>query len=414
MRSVFLAAACVAVAAASAGTSTSPAASIAIPQRAAATPSIAARGPLVVVAFSASAESGATDIFAAVSHDGARTFAAPVRVNDVAGDARVNGEQPPRVALRDDRIVIVWTSKGTKGTRLLEARSEDGGKTFSHAAVVPGSDAAGNRGWENADGRYAVWLDHRELAQDETTMTAMHHEHASASKPDGVAMAQKSKLYFASLDGSLAPHAITGGVCYCCKTAIADAADGSIYLAWRHVYPGNFRDIAFTLSHDGGRTFAPPVRVSEDKWMLEGCPDDGPAMAVDAQKRVHLVWPTLVANGGQGDPTIGLFYATSVDDRAFTPREHLPTKAVAHHPQIAIAADGSPVMAWDESENGVRRVILARRHTAVEHGAYVTRDVVSGDAGGVYPTLAIAGDATVVAWTSGKADSTIAVERFAR
>ena len=411
MRSVLLAAACVAVAAVSARMSTPPVVSIAVPQRAAATPSTAARGPLVVVAFSASAVSGATDIFAAVSRDGARTFAPPVRVNDVAGDARVNGEQPPRVALRNNHIVIVWTSKGPKGTRLLQARSEDGGKTFSHAAIVPGSDAAGNRGWENADGQYAVWLDHRELVQDEPTMTAMHHEHMSASKPDGVAMAQKSKLYFSSLDGSLAPHAITGGVCYCCKTAIADAADGSIYLAWRHVYPGNFRDIAFTLSHDGGKTFAPPVRVSEDKWMLEGCPDDGPAMAVDAQTRVHLVWPTLVADGGQGEPTIGLFYATSADGRAFTPREHLPTEAVAHHPQIAMAADGSPVMAWDESENGTRRVVLAHRRPGSGRGAHVTREVVSGDTGGVYPAIAIAGDATVVAWTAGTSPSTIAVRR---
>jgi len=30
------------------------------------------------------------------------------------------------------------------------------------------------------------------------------------TKPDGVAMAQKSKLYFASLDGTAAPRAVTG------------------------------------------------------------------------------------------------------------------------------------------------------------------------------------------------------------
>src|SRR5581483_2564508 len=236
-----------------------------VPNRGAATPTVAVRGNAVVVAFSATADSGMTDIYAAVSRDGARTFAAPVRVNDVAGDARVNGEQPPRVGFDDTAIVVVWTAKGPKGTRLMQARSGDGGRTYARASVVPGSDAAGNRGWENADGRYAVWLDHRELAQDESTMTAMHHQHmAEGAKPDGVAMAQKSKLFFASLDGTLAPRAITGGVCYCCKTALASSADGTtFYLAWRHVYPGNFRDIAFTLSRDGGKTFAPPIRVSE-------------------------------------------------------------------------------------------------------------------------------------------------------
>jgi hypothetical protein len=49
--------------------------------------------------------------------------------------------------------------------------------------------------------------------------------------------------------------------------------------------------IAFTLSRDGGRTFASPIRVSDDHWVLDGCPENGPALAVDASRRVHLVWP---------------------------------------------------------------------------------------------------------------------------
>ena len=43
--------------------------------------------------------SGTTDVFTAVSRDGGRRFGAPVRVNDIDGDARLNGEQPPHIAL---------------------------------------------------------------------------------------------------------------------------------------------------------------------------------------------------------------------------------------------------------------------------------------------------------------------------
>src|SRR5205085_10437805 len=107
-----------------------------------------------------------------------------------------------------------------------------------------------------------------------------------------VAMAQLSQLYVAPLDGSIAPIAVTGGVCYCCKTAIAASGTTSLYVAWRHVYPGNMRDIAFAASRDGGRTFSPPIRVSEDKWQLDGCPDDGPSMAVDTRRQIHGVWPS--------------------------------------------------------------------------------------------------------------------------
>ena len=126
---------------------------------------------------------------------------------------------------------------------------------------MPGGDAGGNRGWENAvadrDGRvFAVWLDHRELAQQDGAGRSIaprsRGRRRSGAKPDGVAMAQRSKLYFASLDGAVAPRALTGGVCYCCKTALATGADGSMFAAWRHVYPGNIRDIAFTMSRDGG------------------------------------------------------------------------------------------------------------------------------------------------------------------
>ena len=46
----------------------------------------------------------------------------------------------------------------------------------------------------------------------------------------------------------MAPQGVTGGVCYCCKTAIAAGPADTLYLAWRHVYPGNMRDMAFTVS----------------------------------------------------------------------------------------------------------------------------------------------------------------------
>ena len=392
---------------------------IGVPQRANANVSIAADGAFVAAVWSASASTGATDIFAGVSADGGRTFRSPVRVNDVSGDARVTGEQPPRVSLAHQpagppRMTVVWTRKGANGTAIAHAQSTDGGRTFAHAAIVPGSDAVGNRGWEaiSASPRGfvdALWLDHRELASS-IQMSAMHHE-TGGGKPDGVAMAQRSKLYFASLDGSIAPHAITGGVCYCCKTALVSEG-GALYAAWRHVYPGNIRDIAFTLSRDGGRTFAPPVRVSEDEWVLEGCPDDGPTMAVDRDHRIRIVWPTLLQEQGQ-DPNLALFYATSSDGRAFTPRERVPTAGTPHHPQIALDSGGGLVVVWDELESGKRRVAMARAQHAAGKANF-SRDVISGGEPAIYPVVARAADGLIVAWTSGGAtESMIRVMRIA-
>ncbi|MEP7345715.1 MAG: hypothetical protein ABI877_10625, partial [Gemmatimonadaceae bacterium] len=161
--------------------------------------SIAARGQFVAVAWSAATVNN-TDIFAATSRDGGASFAAPVRVNATLGDARVGGEQPPRVALIPGKgdvpeVAVVWTSQGAAGTRLLVARSADGGGTFGASDVVPGGEGVGNRGWESvavdSSGRvFVLWLDHREAM----AAGMMHHQEpaaaaataAPAPKPDPV------------------------------------------------------------------------------------------------------------------------------------------------------------------------------------------------------------------------------------
>ena len=61
------------------------------------TPWVAAHGSLVAVVWGASAP-GKADVFSAISRDGGVTFGSPVRVNAVAGEARVSGEIAPRVA----------------------------------------------------------------------------------------------------------------------------------------------------------------------------------------------------------------------------------------------------------------------------------------------------------------------------
>lgn len=392
--------------------------SLAVPGRANAHVSLVSSGSVVAAVWSAASPEGATDIFAAVSRDGGRAFSAPVRVNEKAGEARVNGEQPPRVAIAaraagSPRISVIWTAKGANGTLLLTAHSDDLGKTFSATTLVPGTDATGNRGWEaigaDSSGRFhAVWLDHRRMVH--------RHKHGEgsgasvpAAKPDGVAMAQQSDLFFDTLGDPVAPRAIAPGVCYCCKTAIAFGARDQIFLAWRHVYPGNFRDMAFAASADAGRSFAPPVRVSEDNWMLEGCPDDGPAMAVDARGRVHIVWPAVVTE--RATPTKALFHAMTTDGRVFTPRQRIPTEGQANHPQLAVGADGTLRVAWDEAGGGKRAITLGRGVIDPAGKVSFSRTPLAGELG-VYPMVAPTASGALVAWTAGApSESVIKVAR---
>ncbi len=394
-----------------------PITTLAVAGRASAHVSLAADGQFVTAVWAASAPGGNTDIFSATSRDGGQTFSAPTRVNSTPGDARVNGEQPARVAVKPragqaPEIAVVWTTKGSAGTTLLSATSLDGGRTFSTSTRVPGTDAPGNRGWEalgvGPAGRFfSVWLDHRKLAQpQQTAMAGEHHHEAGAAMPlpakapaDGVAMAQLSQLYVAPLDGSIAPQAVTGGVCYCCKTAIAAGSANSLYLAWRHVYASNMRDIAFSVSRDGGKTFAAPVRVSEDKWQIEGCPDDGPAMVVDQHGAVHVIWPSVVTE--RGGPVKALFHASTRDGRTFSPRERIPTQGMANHPQLAIDAAGALAATWDESGSGSRTLAAAIGRPDSTGRVRFVRSIGDGQVG-TYPVVVpVRGTGFLRAWTAG-------------
>lgn len=392
-----------------------------------ANPSIAGLGRFVAVVWGAASDSHGPDIYAAVSRDVGRTFGGPKRVTRSDGNVRLSGEQPPRVTLlprsgRDPALVVVWTEKEAAGTRLLWSRSDDSGASFTAPKAITGTEVSGNRGWEaiateRDGGVVAVWLDHREQAG--THATSMHHDgqahggHQAAG--DSVAKAQLSKLYFARLDGSNQATAITGGVCYCCKTAVATGQDGSIYAAWRHVYPGNVRDIALTLSRDSGRTFETPIRVSDDRWVLDGCPENGPALAIDPHNAVHILWPTLVSGPSAGDePELALFYSTSRNGRQFTPRYRIPTEGTPRHPQIAVTPDGSLAMAWDEQLNGTRRVVVAGAVANANGGPRFIRVPLGNSERGEYPVVAGVDDGFAAAWTAGVPPQTvIRVQRFA-
>ena len=377
-----------------------PTTTLAVPDRANSTPWVAAKGPFVAVAWGAAAN-GKGDIFLAVSRDGGRTFGTPVRVNSIEGDARISGEIAPRVALStsssalDPEIAVTWNARGaTNGIKT--ARSRDGGRRFVEEKSLQANEALGDRGWQasamDARGRlHTIWLDHRAMAASKAAGDHAAHK----GEHDGVAMAQRSGLYYAA-DG-VPERELFKGVCYCCKTAMAVGPGGEIYAAWRHVFAGNMRDMGFTVSRDGGRTFAPLRRVNQDGWSIQGCPDDGPAMAVDATGTVHLAWPTVKDEQGV------ILYATSKNGGVFSSPVRVPTLGgpKPSHPQVAVDGTGRVFIAWDEVREGVRRAAIAPLGSKSPE----TLDRTTS-----YPVMAATDTGLIVVWTSGAPDrSTIGV-----
>ena len=377
------------------------AATLTVPGFSSSTPSLAAAGRTVAAVWTATKE-GVANAYLSVSHDAGVTFSPPSRVNDQEGDAGATNEQPPRVVISGPAnarvFTVLWSKRdtGPQQTRrdvIRVARSTDGGRTFTPARVTHDPSFGGARGWQSAtvasDGTiHAVWLDGREATRkiaEHAKQTGMAHK---GQPPQEI---YHGKL---SADGRMTETLIASDVCFCCKTAVAIGPRGAVYTAWRHIFPGSIRDIAFAAS-EGGRPFGPIVRVSDDRWELNGCPEDGPSMAVDQSGTIHIAWATVV---NDAEPYKAIFYATSRDGKVFTPRKRLPTPITntPGHPQLALTRDGAAIV-FDEVVAGERRVSIARVTSA---GAVQPVELLSRDESAAHPVIARAGSDLIVAWTS--------------
>jgi hypothetical protein len=146
--------------------------SLGLPRAANATPVLAVSGHWVVAVWTAT-EANGTNVYAATSDDAGGRFGPPVRVNDVASEAHVYGEHPPRAAIVPStdasiapEIVVTWPSDRATHLGLRSARSLDGGRTFLASMSIGDEHVVGERGFQSVTVGQdriarAAWLDQR-------------------------------------------------------------------------------------------------------------------------------------------------------------------------------------------------------------------------------------------------------------
>lgn len=100
----------------------------------------------------------------------------------------------------------------------------------------------------------------------------------------------------------------SGSVCQCRHPTIAMAPNGQIHVMFRNELEGA-RDMYVVSSADGGRSFKTAEKLGGGTWMLNACPMDGGAMALDSSGRVETVRrreKTLFSGGlGQREDSLG-------------------------------------------------------------------------------------------------------------
>ena len=265
------------------------------------------------------------------------------------------------------------------------AYSKDEGKTWSKP-VAPHHDKTKQQHgfaslFEMPDKSLGVvWLDGRDMAKD----------------PEKGAM----DVYFASFDSSwkqTAESAVNARVCECCQTSAAITADGPI-VAFRDRTEDDIRDIHVTRVEQGKWT--DPVSVHDDKWKIDACPVNGPAVAARG-KDVVVAWFTALDDNGKA------YAAFSHDSgRTWGTPIRLDDSAALGHVDVELLDDGSAVATWVEfvkerSQFRARKVLASgeRSKPIVISGEGTAR--VSG-----YPHVTKRGSDLVFAWTESSGPDT--------
>jgi hypothetical protein len=310
---------------------------------------------------------------------------APLELHDALGPIEPHGESPPKLAYSPDGAlnalyVVTRLEPGRRfpAAALRFVRSTDGGAHWSTPVSVTDDSTFGSHNFQalyaGRDGAlYASWLDGR-LGKSTVFMTR---------STDG------GRTWSPNLRVS------NGEACPCCRTTMASAPDGTLYLAWRRVFPGNVRDIVVARSTDRGASWQEPVRAHADDWVFDGCPHAGPSLQVDDKGRVHIAWWT----GKQG--SAGVWYARS-DDGARTFGAPVPLGVAEFsrpaHVQLALGGQDRLIAAWDDGTLATPRIVV---RTSKDDGASWSPAATLSDSGKAagFPVVAAHGERMAVAWS---------------
>jgi hypothetical protein len=336
----------------------------------------------------------------------------PTRVNPEAGRATAwRGDPPTIVAAPDGSLYVGWTARvdsaGGHADDLYLSASRDEGHTFTPTKVNDDRKPAVHGMHSLAlapDGRiHLAWLDERDTA---------------APRPSGMAEGhhmESNREVFASysIDGgrTFSPNRrIATQACPCCKTALAIGPEGRLYVGWRQVLPNDFRHIAVASSKDGGRTFAQPVIVSDDRCQIAGCPVSGPALAVTTDGALRVLW---YSEGETGET--GLYWSESRDGgRSFAPRRRFDASGARGTPVLTNAGgflantDGSLTNGGSSLTNGGGHGLIAVWEGGGSTHPMAARLSEDGEIGGVValadsgqlPAAAVAGGQVFIAYIS--------------
>lgn len=314
-----------------------------------------------------------------------RLAEAVVAVNPKHLEPNAIHQAPGLAAGPHDHVFVTWSSAKASNamfaSELQLARSVDGGRTFMPPILVNDDGQSISHAFENLlanrEGQvYLAWLDNRNRSKSGAGTVF-------GCSPD----AGKSMMTNVAVDDMACP---------CCRPMIAQAPDGSIWVAWRKTFDGNVRDIVVAQSKDQGRTFSSPTVVSRDGWAFPACPHRGPSISFDRSGRLYIGWYT---EGTDEQPRL-LFSVSDDQGKSFSAplSLHTSTTSLPDQLRMAVHPDGVILAVWEEI-TGVRKRTVMR--VSLDRGrTFGSVQALSTGATAEMPTVAVHPSGTLaLAWS---------------
>lgn len=320
----------------------------------------------------------------AVSHDHGKSFGKTVEI-PASTNIYAHAENLPKIIFKPlGDILAVWGAanpnpKNAYSGIVYYSQSTDEGKTWSEAKkLVDDTTSFDQRYFDVAllpDGEAVIiWLDNRKKTSKE-----------------GAA------LYLAETKGNNGfknERLISEPCCECCRTNLFIDSKKNIHVLYRAIINDSIRDMVHAVSTNRGKTFSAPRKISDDNWVINGCPHTGPAMAENGEG-LQFTWFTA----GTGT---GVFYNNSRDNgKTFSKKDNLSSKT-GRHPQITTADNGNISIVWDENFQKDKKYIsrIGFQQTTSEGKDLIKDYITSDSSNSTYPVISsINNRLSIIAYT---------------
>jgi hypothetical protein len=273
------------------------------------------------------------------------------------------------------RLFAHWAAKSAADTYAYDvrlARSIDGGRTWIPMGAANDDRTPTEHGFVSAVAEGAgvrlFWLDGRDTAGGRGTMglrTALVADRIGASE------------------------LLDSRVCDCCQTAAATTSDGPV-VVFRDRTKKEIRDTAI-IRREGTR-WTQARDVHPDGWEIEGCPVNGPAVAV-SRRKVAVAWFTQEANR----PRVKVAFSNDAG-ASFGAPATIDSSGPLGRVDVVLDENGDALVAWVAAEGKAAAIRLARVTARGRMGAAITIARTETSRASGFPRLERSGGILVVVW----------------